>query len=115
MKKTKAYLTSNVVGVLVLGGILLYGMGCGSEQQKQPDLASVEAEVRIYEVFGMNCPGCHGGVEKLLNKLPAVQDSQANWQKKQVTITVRPGQQLSDDDVFDAVRRANFTPGKRLK
>lgn len=69
----------------------------------------------MYEVFGMDCPGCQGGVEKLVKKIPAVQDAKADWQKKEIVITVRPESVLDDKDVLDAIRRANFTPGKRLK
>ncbi|MHC4216773.1 MAG: heavy-metal-associated domain-containing protein, partial [Planctomycetota bacterium] len=68
-----------------------------------------------YEVFGMNCPGCHGGLEKLVKKIPAVQQAEANWVKKQLTVTVEPGTELNDEDIYDAIRRANFTPGKRIK
>jgi hypothetical protein len=32
-----------------------------------------------------------------------------------VTVTIRPGSELKDEDIYDAIRRANFTPGKRIK
>lgn len=35
--------------------------------------------------------------------------------EKRLTVTVKPGAQLEDKDIYDAVRRANFTPGKRIK
>ena len=69
--------------------------------------------MRIYEVFGMNCPGCHGAVEKLVKKIPAVQEAEANWKEQRLTVTVQPGSELNDEDIYDAVRRANFTPGER--
>ena len=69
--------------------------------------------IRIYDVFGMNCPGCHGAVEKLVKKIPAVEEAEANWKEQRLTVTVRPGSELNDEDIYDAVRRANFTPGKR--
>lgn len=72
-------------------------------------------DVRIYEVFGMDCPGCHSGLEKLVNKIPAIQSSQANWKDKQLSIAVNPGSSLDDQNVYDAIRRGNFTPGKRLE
>jgi copper chaperone CopZ len=71
------------------------------------------SEVRIYEVFGMDCPGCHGAIEKLVKKIPAVQEAEANWKEQRLMLTLRPGSELDDDDVYDAIRRANFTPGKR--
>jgi copper chaperone CopZ len=69
--------------------------------------------IRIYEVFGMNCPGCHGAVEKLVKKISAVEEAEANWKEQRLTVTVRPGSELDDEDIYDAVRRANFTPGER--
>lgn len=69
---------------------------------------------RTYEVFGMDCPGCQGGLEKLVEKIPAVQDARANWEKQRLVVWVRPDGELDDEDVFDAIHRANFTPGRRI-
>jgi hypothetical protein len=32
-----------------------------------------------------------------------------------VVVTLKPGAELEDEAIFDAIRRANFTPGERLK
>ena len=50
-----------------------------------------------------------------MKKISAVLEAKANWKKKRLTVTVKPGAQLNDEDIYDAVRRANFTPGKRIK
>lgn len=100
---------------LILFVLLFCQIGCNSQQQTQPAESVAEAQTRIYEVFGMDCPGCHGGLEKLVKKIPAVQDAKANWITKQIVITLKPGAQLNDEDIYDAIRRANFTPGKRFK
>jgi copper chaperone CopZ len=63
----------------------------------------------------MDCPGCHGGVEKLVNKIPGVQGSRANWEKKELVVYLDPGNDVSDEDILSAIREANFTPGKRLQ
>lgn len=73
------------------------------------------SKTRVYEVFGMDCPGCHGGLEKLVEKNPAVQQAEANWEKKQLLVTVLSEAELNDEDIYDAIQRANFTVGKRLK
>ena len=100
---------------LILFVLLFCGIGCNTAD-KGLTVESMEAsEARVYEVFGMNCPGCHGGLEKLVNKIPAVQESEANWMKKQLTVAVQPGAELNDEDIYDAIRRANFTPGNRIK
>ena len=72
-------------------------------------------ETRIYEVFGMDCPGCHGGLENLVGKLPEVKSAKSNWKKQQLSVEVVPSQSLDDEQVYDAIRRANFTPGKRIQ
>jgi YHS domain-containing protein/copper chaperone CopZ len=72
-------------------------------------------QIREYEVFGMDCPGCHQGLEKLIKKIPAVEEAEANWKKKTLTVTIRQGEELNDEDIYDAVKRANFTVGKRIK
>jgi hypothetical protein len=89
--------------------------GCTSKHTKGPKIPSDNLEVRIYEVFGMDCPGCHGGVENLVSKIPAVQSAQANWKEQRLVVVVGPGSSLDDELVYDAIRRSNFTPGKRLQ
>ena len=44
-----------------------------------------------------------------------VEEAQANWQKQQLTVNVQPGVRLDDEDIYDAIKRANFTPGKCLQ
>ncbi len=88
--------------------------GCTTVAQDTPTDIVGKSEKRVYEVFGMDCPGCHGGLEKLVKKIAAVQDAEANWQKKQLVVTLQAGVELYNEDVYDAIRRANFTPGKRL-
>lgn len=74
-----------------------------------------EQEVRVYEVFGMGCPSCHGGLEKLVNKIPGVVDCEANWKEKRIIVETAPGAEVNDEDILDAIKRANFTPGKQFK
>lgn len=91
-------------------------MSCAAKSTEvAADLQIVEAEVRIYEVFGMDCPGCHGGLEKQLNAIDGVLDSEADWTNKQVKVIVDPNKNVSDDSIFAGMKRANFTPGKRLQ
>lgn len=104
--------------LLVTGGVLaaLALTACGgpgadtSGREIPPD-----AEVRVYEVFGMDCPGCHGGLNKLVERLPGVLNSEASYVTQKLTVAVSPKADLDDETVFDAIKRANFTPGKRLE
>ncbi|MHC4061453.1 MAG: cation transporter [Planctomycetota bacterium] len=106
----------NPFALLVFCAVVVGFSGCNQTQQEDPAGLSIEgSETRIYEVFGMNCPGCHEGVEKLVKRLPGVIDAQANWKEKRITIRVKSNAELKDEDVFSAIKRANFTPGKRLQ
>jgi copper chaperone CopZ len=101
---------------LTLVAAVLASAGCAvadrSVDMTPPD---ADLEVRVYEVFGMDCPGCHGGLEKLVLRIPAVQAAEANWEQKKLTVTVKPGVDLDDEDVYEAIRQANFTPGECLQ
>ena len=89
--------------------------GCGSNRIDFESLVSQGDEVRVYEIFGMDCPGCHGGVENLIDKIPGVKASKANWEKQQLKVIITANAEVSDEDIFKAIKQANFTPGKRLK
>ena len=90
-------------------------LGCGSNRNNFDDLIGDDDEIRIYEVFGMDCPGCHGGLENLINMIPGVKASKANWEKQQLQIAISPDTDVSEQSIFDAIKQANFTLGKRLK
>ncbi len=85
--------------------------GCASTGTPNPEQGSVA----VYEVLGMDCPACHGGLEKNLRKVPGVVDAKANWKEKKVTIRHAEGHSLDSAEVEAAVKSSNFTPGKRLK
>jgi copper chaperone CopZ len=113
--KKNANLIRNPVLVAILCAGMLSSPGCSTGRDNVPPDMPEGIEVRVYEVFGMDCPGCHGGVEKLVDEIPAVEKSEANWKEKQLTVVVKPGSDLKDEDVLDAIVRANLTPGERLR
>ena len=100
--------------IILLLFVLMSGCSGTRSDKARQSITDSQAS-RIYEVFGMDCPGCHGGLEKLVNKIPAVQQSEANWEKQQLKIITRPDIDLDDQEIYDAIERANFTVGKRLK
>ena len=100
-----------VITILVFSAAI----GCGSSRKSIEELAGEGGEIRVYQIFGMDCPGCHGGVENLVNRLNGVISSEANWEKQQLTVLVSRSVQVTDQMIFDAVKQANFTPGKRVK
>ena len=106
---------NNSLRLIAMAGLLLALAGCGTADRAVAETPqNGDLEVRVYEVFGMDCPGCHGALEKLVLRIPAVESAQANWEQKRLTVTVRPGADLDDEEVFEAIRQANFTPGECL-
>ncbi|PRY91895.1 copper chaperone CopZ [Marinilabilia salmonicolor] len=71
-------------------------------------------QVVKYEVFGMDCPGCQSSLEKQVNKIEGVTRSTASFQKKQISVLLEPGASVSDEEIENRIRKANFTPGKKL-
>lgn len=90
--------------------VVIFG-GCASAGTSSPS-AGTKA---IFKVFGMDCPGCHGGLEKNLRKIPGVLDASANWKEQKVTIHFDEGQGLDVAQVQAAIESSNFTPGERLE
>lgn len=95
--------------------VVVYMAGCTTMSREDVKPSRVTGETRIYEVFGMGCPGCHSGLTKLVKKIDGVKNAEANWKKKQLTVILLQGAKLNDKDVFDAMKRGNFTPGKRIQ
>ena len=103
-----------LTGVSVL--VIIYlAVGCGSGRNSFEKYLENGNEIRVYEVFGMDCPGCHDGLENLVNKIPGVADSKANWEKQIIQVALNATTDVSDQSVFDAIKKANFTPGKRVR
>lgn len=96
--------------------LILSLTGCASNKKEQSLSAMYpDKQVRVYEVFGMDCPGCHGGIEKLVKEIPKVLDAKANWSEKKITIILEKGAKVENSIIFEAIKRSNFTSGKRLQ
>ncbi len=96
--------------------ILIALWGCaGTGNQSSAPSFPINEHTQIYEVFGMDCPGCHGGLEKLVNKIPGVVDSHANWEKQRLWVQTDPETSVDPKAVIQAVREANFTIGERIQ
>lgn len=75
---------------------------------------SVVQDTMAYKVFGMDCPGCHSALEKQINKLTAVDYSVADWLNQEVTIVVKRDSVLKENELFEKIKKANFTPGEEI-
>jgi len=78
-----------------------------NENKSQPDTLT-------YIVYGMDCPGCEGGLEKQVNKIPAVKYSKANWVKQELIVVVRQDSILNKNELEQRVKKANFTLSDNL-
>lgn len=100
-----------LIAIIVLSLMII--TGCGGKKETIQLRAEKGTFLKTYEVFGMDCPGCHGGVEKLVNKIPGVIASQANWKEKKLVVKVSQADQVTDEEICDAVKKANFTCGEQ--
>lgn len=98
---------------MVVGSMVIFG--CTAAQKTLVERTAPGTEIRVFEVFGMDCPGCHGGVEKLVNKIDGIEASEADWEQKKLVVAITKGTEVSDEAITKAIRDANFTPGNRLK
>ena len=71
-------------------------------------------DIITYQVFGMDCPGCHGGLEKNIRKIPGVVFVEANWKAQTVRIGVEPGKSITEAEISAAIKASNFTMGKEV-
>ena len=74
---------------------------------------TTQNKVVCYEVFGMDCPGCQSALEKQVKKIDGVAEAKASFKEKEVLITLKPGAKVSDEEIEDRIKKANFTPGKK--
>ena len=74
-----------------------------------------QEKVVCYEVFGMDCPGCQSALEKQVKKIDGVADAKASFKEKQVFIELKPGAKVSEEEIEKRIKKANFTPGKKIE
>ena len=67
------------------------------------------SDTLTYTVYGMDCPGCEGGLEKQVNKIPYVKYSKANWIKQELKIVVENDSIVDINELEMRVKKANFT------
>ncbi len=103
-----------IVAVLTIASTFFL-IGCASVPKTETEAPLVAGTVRTYEVFGMDCPSCHGGLENLVKAVPGIVGAKASWQDKRLTLTVAEGADVPDEAVQEAISKANFTAGERLR
>ncbi len=96
---------------------LTFLAGCSSAPEPETDAQAADTVGTIaeFEVFGMDCPGCHGGLENLAKQIPGVKTAKASWENNKLVLGIEEGAKVTDEQVHDAIDRANFTAGERKK
>lgn len=59
--------------------------------------------------------GCHGGLENLAKQIPGVKTAKVSWEDKKLVLGIEVGTEVTDEQVHDAIERANFTAGESAK
>ena len=77
--------------------------------------ASAWAETITTHVNGMVCAFCATGIEKTFRKQPEIASVKVDLPKKQVVITTKPGQTLSDAKIKEVVTYSGYTMGKIVR
>ena len=76
---------------------------------------TTQNKIVCYEVFGMDCPGCQSALEKQIKKIEGVADAKASFKAKEVIIELKPGAEVANEEIEKRIKKANFTPGKKIE
>jgi len=60
-------------------------------------------------VDGLSCPFCAYGLEKHLKKIKGVEGVEINMKSGKATVAFKPGVQVNDQTLRQAVKKAGFT------
>ncbi|HEU4779682.1 MAG TPA: heavy-metal-associated domain-containing protein [Steroidobacteraceae bacterium] len=70
--------------------------------------ATAAADTIEMKVYGLVCGFCAQGIEKTLRKNPATEDVVVSLEDKLVAIATRPGQDISDAELTQALTDAGY-------
>lgn len=104
---------STLITVVIFTTILIFA-GFSNSQLTATDFSQQSEAVSAsdtleFTVYGMDCPGCEGGLEKQVNKIPSVASSDANWVKQKLEIVLKKDSTLNLEQLKERVKKANFT------
>lgn len=99
--------------VTVFVFIMVTPFAFGQNPKGDEQMAESKSDTLEFKVYGMDCPGCEGGLEKQVNKIKSVETSEANWRKQILQIVVKPETNLDIKALEKRVKKANFTLDKK--
>ena len=116
MKKIKNnLLLIAIVFLLPLASNSVFAEGLEHQAFVSEKDTTSQDRVVCYEVFGMDCPGCQSALEKQVKKIDGVAGAKASFKEKQVIIEMKPGAKVSEEEIEKRIKKANFTPGKKIE
>jgi len=100
--------------IIILIAVLFLSTISNAQNQTQVDSLkqvqqNIQTDTLVFTVFGMDCPGCAGGLEKQINKIHSIQFSEANWIKQELRIMLAKDSTLNINELEKRVKKANFT------
>ena len=100
-----------ILAILLLSGVPgnLQAQKHGSAKLQSNADRGILSDTLTFTVYGMDCPGCEGGLEKQVNKIPSVQYSNADWVKQELKIVLAQDSVINMTALEKRVKKANFT------
>lgn len=99
-----------IIIIVAISGLpkSIYSQTNSKELSQQKEYKSL-SDTLSFTVFGMDCPGCEGGLEKQVNKIASVKYAKANWIKQELIIVLKQDSTLNKKELAKRVKKANFT------
>lgn len=106
MKKLTLFITTFVVLMLTTS---LHAQNKVKKDSSKSSTQSVKKDTLVFTVYGMDCPGCEGGLEKQVDKIPGIRFSKANWARQELKIVLHKDSVLKKEAFEKRVKKANLT------
>lgn len=68
-------------------------------------------EIRVF-IRDMNCESCSESLSAALKRMRGVENAEVDFKAGTVAVKLAPQNRLGPDQVWDAIKRVGFTPGK---
>lgn len=101
--------------LIIIGALFIVNSATYAQETNSTRKAIANSDTLKFTVYGMDCPGCEGGLEKQVNKIPAVKFSKASWINQELLVVVKQDSVLQQSELEKRVKKANFTLAKDAK
>jgi len=92
--------------IIILLAVFSIGITSTSAQEAKKFTETVKMEVN-----GLSCPFCAYGLEKNLKEIPAIEKITINVKDAFVTLVLKKGESVLEEDLKKKVKDAGFTVG----